>query len=168
MKHRQPPSNVTPVRTTVAEMIGWQPPAGVRKKSGRLRDDVIDPREDQAFELEGDAWRGKLSEDDCDIHLEISARGAGRRADRVIIEIPQGEAFLPTRETLLKLLDPATVVGDGRLDPHKPIPVRVTGYAFYDAVHFRNNLPRGKSHGSKYVATLWEIHPVWKIEVLAR
>jgi hypothetical protein len=39
--------------------------------------------------------------------------------------------------------------------------VTVTGYAFYDASHWsKNDQQRGVNHGTKYVATIWELHPV--------
>lgn len=47
----------------------------------------------------------------------------------------------------------------GRLDPwlDSDEPVRITGWLMMDPVH--------KNHLGKYRSTLWEIHPVTKIEV---
>ncbi len=167
MKHRAPAGGLKPVPATVAEMVGWGTPAGVEAKAGRLRDVVIDPREEQAFELEGDIWRAKLSDDDCDLHMEISAHGSGRRADRVIVEIPQGAAFIKARDAVLHVLGEGNIHLGKAIKLEKPIPIRLTGYAFYDAVHYRRKMPvRGKSHGTRYVGTMWEIHPVWNVEFL--
>ncbi len=42
--------------------------------------------------------------------------------------------------------------------------VKVRGFAFFDAWHASAKEPkRGHSHGTRHVATLWEIHPVWRI-----
>lgn len=169
MKHRAPAGGLRPVKTTVAEMILWGTPAGVESRAGRLRDVAIDSREEQAFELEGDVWRASLSEDDCDLHMEIGPNGAARTADRVIVEIPRGAAFLKAREAMLQALGEGRVGVGQVIKLEKPIPVRVTGYAFYDAVHYRRTMPvRGKSHGTRYVGTMWELHPVWEIEFSGR
>lgn len=166
MKHRAPAGGLKPIPVTVAEMLSWATPAGVESKSGRSRDVEIDSREEQAFELEGDIWRANLSDDDCDLHLEIAARGAGRRADRVIVEIPQGAEFVKARDALLQALGEGRVRVGTAIKLAKPIPVRLTGYAFFDAVHYRRTMPvRGKSHGSKFVGTMWELHPVWNIQL---
>ena len=165
MKHRAPAGGLKAIPVTVAEMLSWGTPAGVESRAGRLRDVAIDSREDQAFELEGDIWRAKLSDDDCDLHMEIAAHGAGRTADRVIVEIPQGAAFLKARDAVLQALGEGRVHLGKAIKLENPIPVRLTGYAFFDAVHYRRTMPvRGKSHGTRYVGTMWELHPVWNID----
>jgi len=37
-------------------------------------------REDQVFSLDGDIWRVVIEDNDCDLHVELSAHG---RADQV-------------------------------------------------------------------------------------
>jgi hypothetical protein len=39
---------------------------------------------------------------------------------------------------------------------HSPLPVRISGWTLMDPVH--------KGHLGKYRTTLWEIHPITKIE----
>ncbi len=61
---------------------------------------LASPEETKVVELEGDLWHVKVSRDDCNCHLELSAPNAGRTADRVIVEIPQGRDFVRAREQL--------------------------------------------------------------------
>ena len=82
----------------------------------------------------------------------------------MIVEIPQDSTFTATRRAILKKLAdlgvhfPAPVM-------KKPIHIRVTGFAFYDAFHFSNADPqRGHDHGTAFVGTLWELHPVLSVE----
>src|SRR5438477_72832 len=49
-----------------------------------------------------------------------------------------------------------------------PLRIIVKGYIFLDASHFDPNEPhKGHAHGSSLVGTLWEIHPVLELVVLA-
>jgi hypothetical protein len=169
MKHRVPPPGIAAQPATVADMLAWPLPEGMTRKK-RKNDTVMDPREDKAYVVEAVIWRVKLAEDDCDLHLEIGTPGGAKRDERAIIEIPQGQAFLPAREALI-----AGIPKAGELKPKealpmlKPVLVRITGYAFCDLQHYTpKDLKRGTGHGGKSVATLWEIHPVWKIEFLKK
>jgi hypothetical protein len=78
----------------------------------------IDPKETQAFTLDGDLRRILTEANDCDFHLEISAPGAGPAADRVIVELPPDSTFTTTRTAILKKLTDAGV--------HFPAPVMKT------------------------------------------
>ena len=85
-------------------------------------------------------------------------------------------AHLPTME-----IEKATETKDA-VNLRSPLRIRVTGYAFYDAYHYsarwQTSKPgrcdfspaelyqRGKGHGTCNVGTIWELHPVWKIERL--
>src|SRR3990167_6461611 len=72
MKHRPPgPSRGT--ATTVDQLAAWPPPAGVSSFQVRRRDAAIDPREEQVAVLIGDLWRVVVEDNDCDLHLEVSA-----------------------------------------------------------------------------------------------
>ena len=106
-----------------------------------------------------------MEDNDDEHHLEISARGAPRTANRIIVEIPPDPAYAGTRRKLLSLL-PGTYTFRPKMtrDFKQPIPVRLTGYAFFDGHHWTSKTIRGNKHGTAFTATLWEIHPAWKVE----
>lgn len=171
IKHRAPAaSTIRAITTTVAEVIGWDSPAGSADPKVRKKDSPLAPKEQQVYALEGDVWLVKTEGNDCDFHMELSGPGGRVTDDRIIVEIPQGASFVTSRENLLDALVQAGLKKpkgkfSRKLEP--PIRVRLTGYAFYDGKHYSPKNPkRGTGHGSSAVATLWEIHPVWKVEVL--
>ena len=163
LKHRSIPTGITPLATTISEMLKWKAPAHISSPAVRESNSPIDPREKQVFTVSGDLQRVIMEDNDCDFHLEISASGTGPTADRVIVEVPQDPLFQSFRQAILQKLSqqgikfPAPVM-------RKPIPITVTGFAFYDAFHFDTADPqRGHDHGSAFVGTLWELHPVWNV-----
>lgn len=169
MKHRAPAAtDVSVTGTTVAEMLKWPAPAKVHKIKVREQDTAITPRENEVFRLEASLWRVKIEDNDCDFHLEVSDRGQGINASRVIVEIPQGAAFTTPRQDLVNALEKAahgTPNTKKAIDLKKSLDVVVTGYAFYDAAHYSAKNPLvGKNHGTKRVRTLWELHPIWDIK----
>ena len=169
MKRRAPPQNAKPIHTTVAEMAEWPIPGILsQKRRFRKQDSPLDPREQQVYTVEGNLWRFKVEEEDCDFHLEVSVPGGTKKDIRIVAEIPQAPAFAAAREELLRGLKAARDLIPGqRVTVKGSVPVRLTGYAFCDAQHYTVAEPkRGKGHGTQYVATIWEIHPVWKIEFL--
>ena len=171
MKHRPPPKGVQPHAATIADMLAWPLPPGMKRKM-RKTDSVMDPREEQAYVVEGNLWRVKLSEDDCDFHLELGPAGGRKSDERVVAEIPQGAPFLAAREALIAAIPEAGTLKpdeDAKLKANQTGRVRITGYAFCDLEHYTpKNLKQGTGHGGKRVMTLWEIHPVWKIEFLKK
>ncbi len=167
MKHRSPaPPSVRPVAQTVSGMIGLAVPT-ITTLAERDQETALSPQEDEVLELTGDLWHVKLASDDCDFHLELSAPGGSKNDQRVIVEIPQGPAFDSARMTLVAALNKKGIRSlkvDVPYDLPNPLRTTVTGYAFLDAWHFSSKDPkRGHAHGTAKVATLWEIHPVWKI-----
>jgi len=153
------------ISATVAQIIALNAslPANIGQPSVRASNSLISPVERRVYVVAGDVWRVKEEANDCDFHLEMSARGAGPRADRIIVEIPQEQTT--ARRALLALLPGDRAIGpDTTINLTRSVPIRVTGYAFFDAHHYSARKVRGNSHGTAYVATLWEIHPVWKVE----
>jgi hypothetical protein len=167
MKHRSAGSvNVALHATPIEQMLEWPNPAQIDRQANA----PIDPREKQVFTIQGDLWRAKIEDNDCDYHLEITMPGEGKDADRVIVEVPQDSAFMTARTAVRQAL---LTHGEGDLDIKKSIdlrgsiPIEVTGLAFFDAFHYsRANPKRGHGHGTAMVATLWELHPAWHVKVL--
>ena len=165
MKHRTA-LTVSAQQTSVADMLAWPAPAHVADPVVRASQAPIDPRESSAFTLSGDLWRVKVEENDCDFHLELSASGASKTATRVIVELPQDAANV--RSTLAAMIKDAGL-GDLSTTPNlnfaQPLPLTVTGLAFWDSAHWSANDPqKGNSHGTPLVGTLWELHPVTSVQ----
>ncbi|MGA8144235.1 MAG: hypothetical protein WB987_10135 [Candidatus Acidiferrales bacterium] len=167
MKHRNPPTSTTqPKNATVSQVLSWAAPPDIANVKTRRSNQSIDPREDQGFTIDGDLWRVIVEDNDCDFHLELATPGQPKTASRIIVEVPQGDAFLAARKLLLEELTAngyeLSVGKSITLD--EPLRVTVTGFAFYDAAHYsKKNPKKGHSHGTAFVGTLWELHPVWNI-----
>ena len=190
LKHREPGTG-TPDVTTTSEVLNWQQPPGLSSRVVRASNKAIDDRENKVYVVDGNLWRVGLEGNDCDLHLELSDAGKRKSAERVIVEIPQ--EYARTRDELLALLPGrersritnARPNSKGNYRPvnlTSPLRIRVTGYAFYDAYHYSARWQssklgrcdfspeqlhqRGKNHGTCNVGTIWELHPVWKVERL--
>ncbi len=166
MKHRAPGPAGTPL--TVAAMLAWPAPTSAANAGIRAHDTPVDPREARSFTIEGDLWRVKVEDNDCDLHLELAAPGSDVGSPRVIAEVPAGPGYEAARAAILAAVRlPSARAGD-RLDLAAPVRMRLTGYAFWDGAHWcRRDATRGCSHGTPRVATLWELHPAWRVEVLS-
>ena len=166
LKHRKPPILYNVTLATVPDVIALnnQLPAGVKNSAVRNSKVPISPAEGEVYTVEGDLWRVKMEDNDDEYHLEISARGGSKTADRIVAEIPPDQRYAGTRRKLLSLL-PGDYVFKPKTsrDFTHPIPIRITGYGFFDGAHWSSKKVRGNMHGTKYTATLWEIHPVWKV-----
>src|SRR5262249_41821201 len=105
LKHRKRPLLYTAVPATVPNIIALnqQLPVGVKSGAVRKKDVPISPIEKNVYTVDGDLWRVEM-EDDTDYHLEISARGGTRTADRIVAEIPSDPPYASTRQKLLSIL----------------------------------------------------------------
>jgi hypothetical protein len=167
LKHRTTGFQNVGLRTvSVEDMLAWPNPINISRS-----DNPIDPRENQEFTLSGDLWRVAIEDNDCDFHLEIAPTGAGNAADRVIVEIPQGAPFTALRNRLQKALDDAQdgAISTSATTLKHSIPITVSGLAFFDAFHYsKKNPKRGHGHGTKFVGTIWELHPVFAVSIGAQ
>ena len=184
MKHRKPASKGTKViAATIKDILDWETPDNIVDKEVKSSSAPIDELEDEVFEVEGDLWRVALEANDCDYHLELSEPGGNQKATRVIVEIPDDPGYISAREDLLKALEPSDrekLEGSGETRLSKPVRLRVRGSAFFDAAHYstkfnaakpgkckfskEQKLKRGNGHGTCAVGTLWELHPIWRVE----
>jgi len=167
LKHRKRPLFYSATPSAVPNIIALnqQLPVGVKNASVRSQNVPISPVERKVYTVTGDLWRVKMEDNDDEYHLEISARGASRTANRIVAEIPPDPAYAATRRQLLSML-PGNYIFQPKTsrDFKQSIPIRVTGYAFFDGHHWSSKSLRGNKHGTRFTATLWEIHPVWKVE----
>src|SRR5258708_14158066 len=144
-------------------MSNWPVAGNLSNPTVRRSNATIDPNEEKAFTLSGDLWRVKLEDNDCDLHLEVAATGGSDTDSRVIVEVPQENQTLHN-QLIRPIKDPgrADLAAKPQLDFTTALPITVTGLAFVDATHWNKDQPKkGKSHGTQFVATLWELHPVF-------
>lgn len=143
-----PLPNVTPVETTVGQILAWPlgpDPTDTTPRTGR---ELTLYHISSAY-----LQNARLVTFDCDLHLEISDT-PDKAAPRVIVETPIDHEYCPARQKIAAQLvlrnfgiRPVSAA-KGEL-PH-PLPVSVLGLAFRDFEHNR---------GSVEVGTPWELHP---------
>ena len=175
VKNRPMPASVHAKRTVkMREMIGvWDITNGEFEREPTH----TYPREDTVFTVVGYLHRTNIAGDDCDFHIEIASSKA-HGAKHIIVEIPNTSEFCTLRQKFLnsvigreKVVNGATSTIDKinttAIIFKNPPRVTVTGYAFLDTGHWSaTDHHRGNgSHGSEYVASLWELHPVLDITV---
>jgi hypothetical protein len=152
LKHRKRPLFYGAIHASVPNIIvlNQQLPVGAKNASVRKQNVPISPVERNVYTVTGDLWRVKMEDNDDEYHLEISATGAKRTADRIVAEIPPDFAYAGTRRQLLSML-PGNYVFKPKTsrDFTQPIPIRVTGYAFFDGHHWSSKSVRGNKHGTK-------------------
>jgi hypothetical protein len=165
MTHRAPgPASAGGI--SVATFQAWSPPDGVEDDRVRGRDGPIDPREGRAATLEGDLWRVKVGRNGCDLLLELSATRAGRDSPHVLAAIPAGPGYEAARAAITAAVGLRSGRRSGRVELREPVHVRLTGYLFWDGARWCAESPgRGCGRRSDLVASLWELHPVWRVEV---
>jgi hypothetical protein len=146
-KHVPLPS-VTPVETTVAQMLTWA--VGPTPAANA-------PRAGQELTLYHIATaylqNARLVSFDCDLHFEISDVPA-KTATRVIVETPVDSEYYPARRTSESQLEQhhfrLRAVQASQSELPQAVPVSVLGLAFQDFEHER---------GTPQVASPWELHP---------
>lgn len=158
---RREPAAVTVPNLSVATLMAWSAPSGAQHHAGRDRDESLDEREGMVAVLEGEVWRVKVGDDGCDLRVEVAAVRAGSDSPRVTVRIPAGAAYDEARATL------RAAAGTGRVDLREPVHVRLTGYVFWNGDHWcSRNEGRGCGHRADIVASLWELRPVWRVELV--
>jgi hypothetical protein len=58
--------------------------------------EVIYPLGGRVFRLDALIWLVKVSPDDCDLHIELSALGGRKNSFRVIAEVPNDPEYMAT------------------------------------------------------------------------
>lgn len=135
------------------------------KKAIKSNPDQALDREKQIVSVTGYAWIIKTSAEDCDIHIEMSETNDST-AKRIIAEIPNTTEYCDFHTRVMEELVRKFHLhkkneyhfdkGDNN---GKPIKMTVTGYLFWDSGH-----PTNSHHGSAKVGSIWELHPVFKLD----
>ncbi len=156
-------------RTSVAEILRWSAPVNVSNDATRIGPAAVDPRENNRYTLDGDAWRVSLDSADCGLVAELADIGEGPGSPRVIVVVPLDNAFRALREALIAALPHGRIpTRGGRVDLHTPIRIRATGFAFFNGASWSPAHPQtGTGHGTSTVGALWEIRPVQQLTVLS-
>jgi hypothetical protein len=157
----QPAKNAT----TLEILAQWAtPPLGPRDRcAGRTG------RELNVYRVRGWMRRIERSKDDGDWHIELTHGPRSAPDSCIVVEIPLGElgsVFARARGQLDSLVAGRKLDKDG--DLRTPLPVSITGAAFYDGQHRRisnkRDVPDG-GHGrcNTSLRALWELHPVYDV-----
>ncbi len=167
-----------PKEVSLDALLNLKPPPDVAKNDPRYNANYIPHFENFAKLDEGDivvttGWLHVAAfEEDGDYHLQISPSKEGGEPC-LIVEIPMPEPEFVADDDLRPMFRKAREFVQSRLpsgEPREkeaarldpPVHVRVTGQLFYDDAHVEDVKPRGKLGMKSH--TLWEIHPVTKIE----
>lgn len=77
----------------------------------------------------------KVEENDCDLHIEVSATGGAVDSPRIIAEIPSGPGYGAARAAILAAIHLPSARARDRVDLATPVHLRLTGYGFWDGAH---------------------------------
>jgi len=125
--------------------------------------------ENKTFTLDALLRQAKVEGNDCEIHLEFSDTSA-TNAKRAIVEIPPDPDVKSDYQMILRLIHARfphrQLKPDSAFVFPTPIPMKVTGFAFFDGVHKAMAGPHRPNggHGSAQVKTFWELHPAWNVD----
>jgi hypothetical protein len=161
----RPPANANTATTIPFQEILKMKIKKSEKDSIKANEDREVFREKKVVSVTGYAWVIKLSDDDCDVHIEMSEKNS-KNAKRIIAEIPNTSDYCQLHNRITEDLVSKFHLNkkkDYRFDKTdnggKPIKLTVTGYLFWDSGH-----PTNKNHGTKQVGSVWEIHPVSQLK----
>jgi hypothetical protein len=152
-------------KITPADVAEWEvPDRKVTTRTPRFG------REAEWFQLTGKVVLVR-AEEDGDLHIQLGdSEGEGRL--QVVVEVPVDQvhpdlAWSGIRRTVFGWSDQRfpfrTVLGHRLRLRERPV-VRVVGKPFYDAAHAKVGAPNRRRHDP--LVTVWEIHPVMRLEVV--
>jgi hypothetical protein len=165
-EHARPPAHIAEDhKITPSDVAEWEPPEEkISTRTPRIG------REEHWYELTGKVVLVK-AEEDGDLHIQLrDPEGHGRL--QVVVEIPvdrghPDSAWSRMRETVFGWSDqdfPFTTKAGHRLHLLRKPVIRVVGKAFFDATHGKPSTPNRRRDAPN--VTVWEIHPVMRLEVL--
>jgi hypothetical protein len=159
LKQRKQPSSLAGAKSvSITDVLAWKIPAGHKDSE----EQAIPPREPKLYTVSGFVRKVKLSDDDCDFHLELATSGTSKR-DWVIVEVSASSKALQNK--LAGMFNLSNDVHSHMYSATKAKKVRATGYAFFDLSHQCKKWPtKGCQHGGENVMSIWEIHPVLAID----
>lgn len=163
----EPPSSV-PTKLTPSQIGQWPGPGGIFDKTTGRRG-----LEKRWHEVTGRVSLVKL-EVDGDLHIQLVDENAQDGDVNVVVEVPFGDPWCDIRREVFGWTGQTFPfkTAERKFSLEKRPLIKVTGKAFYDAIHGggdtsknRRPVPTNAAATTKNV-TIWEIHPVMKLEVL--
>jgi len=155
------PENVTDI--TPSKMGAWAGPGG---KFGYNTKRI--PEEEKWYRATGKVTLVR-AEPDGDLHIQMVDKDAKGDAVNIVVEVPNGTKWCSIRKTIFGWTSAKFPRGNGALTLEKEPVIVVTGKAFYDGQHGdkkkTSNRRKGSAGGKP--TTVWEIHPVMKMEVIS-
>jgi hypothetical protein len=161
LKNRRAPAVVvaSPPVAAVRDVVSWSVPVTAAKRANV----PVDPRELQVYQVTAYVRLAKLSPDDCDLHVQLADSPDGD-GDQVIVEIPPNQTA--ARAALERAIGQHITTKPLTFDGDDAPRITVLGFAFLDLAH-ANKIDhwtkKGHGHGTEKVATLWELHPVFRV-----
>lgn len=155
------PDNVTDI--TPSKIGTWDGPGG---KFGYNTKRI--PEEEKWYRVTGKVTLVK-AEPDGDLHIQMVDKDAEGNAVNIVVEVPNGTKWCTIRKTVFGWTNVKFPKVNGELNLNKEPVIAVTGKAFYDGQHGdkkKISNRRKESAGGK-PTTVWEIHPVMKMEVIS-
>ena len=155
-------NNISP-----SDIGAWHGPGGIFTK-----DTARKGKEKKWYALTGRVTLVK-QEPDGDLHIQLVDDGAQDDDVNVVVEVPFGEPWCDIRKEVFSWTSQTFPfrTGGKKLTLQKHPVITVTGKAFYDAIHGgadtsknRRAVPNNAASTTKQV-TIWEIHPVMKLDV---
>jgi hypothetical protein len=158
---------------SVDDLLNLQRPSWTPPKSN-YQNKAIPGAEGTVVRVRG--WLYKIGHDpkDSDYHLQLVTDLQNCVGKAVIVEVPDDRCvvaanLVPFERTSRNELD--VMLGhlptlQGGEAPPKPTEVIVTGRLFYDLHHEKGDgSPEPRGHGDCKAGTLWEVHPVFAVEI---
>jgi hypothetical protein len=159
-----PPATIPATHRLRPSDIGnWPGPGGKFHK-----ETVRAGKENEWFEDTGRVTLVK-AEADGDFHVQLVDADGGSDVN-IVVEVPLGDGWCDIRKAVMswgKRQPPFTATHGNQLTLIKKPVVKVVGKAFYDAAHAGKNTAGNRRPVTKQAVTIWEIHPVMKLDVVS-
>jgi hypothetical protein len=126
------------------------------------------PQELKWYELTGRVTLIK-AEPDGDLHIQMQDKSGTNGSVNIVVEIPASTPWCGVRTTAFSLTtEQPPFNAPNKLTLSTNAVIRVVGRAFYDGTHSVTNHPPNQrmDKGNPLNVTIWEIHPVMKLDVM--
>jgi hypothetical protein len=154
-------------RTVSTTDISLWPDLTEKVGSDSLR--MVGTNETRWFALSGTVVLVK-AEDDGDLHIQLGRVQTGHRERnlddkaQVVCEVPHGDAWNEIRKQVFSWAKVKFPCKPHKLDLQKKPTIKVIGKGFWDGEHHSDKTPNRRNYDKN--VTVWEIHPVMKLEVV--
>lgn len=159
-----PPASIPATHKLKPSEVGsWSGPGGKFHQ-----DTPRSGKENEWFEVTGRVTLVK-AEADGDLHVQL-VDADGANSINIVVEVPVGSRWCNILKTVFgwtKANPPFTTTSSRQLTLKTQPVVRVIGKAFYDAAHAGKKTTGNRRPNTSKAVTIWEIHPVMKLEIVS-